>query len=545
VTGAQFLLVATIAVPLGLLAACLWGGPRRRMPGLLWLAPLPGLLAALSAADAPPLVMDAEGLRLTLALDAPSALLLGAVSLLWSGAGVYAHAYLGGKAGAERFALWWLTILCGSLGVFVTADLVSFYLAFAAVSLAAFGVIVQDGTARARRAGEVTLFLAVMGEICLLLAFALLADMVEGPSLAIGDALAVLPGSPARGIAVGLLIAGFGLKAGLVPLHVWLPLAHPVAPMPGSAVLSGAVVKAGIIGLVRFLPVEDGLADWGGMLAGLGLLTAFWGVGCGITQPNPKTVLAYSTVSQMGVTAAALGMGMALAEPLTPFAVAFYAMHHVLAKGALFLAVGLATAIGGPRRTWLVLLPALVLALGFGGLPGTGGALAKAAVKPQLGAGLVGLLSALSAAGSTLLMLHFMRRLAALKPGVPDARPAPGLLLPWLGLAAAAVLGPWVLLAPFGLGDPWESLGKELAAALWPVLLGGALAAALARWGHRLGTVPEGDLLLLTGPVGRVGAACADAVGRVEAALRAWPAAGLAMLALVLALLGTMLATAP
>jgi formate hydrogenlyase subunit 3/multisubunit Na+/H+ antiporter MnhD subunit len=541
VTGAQSLLVLTVALPLALLAACLWDGPRQRMPGLLWLAPLPGLAAALLAAGAPPLVMDAEGLRLTLALDAPSALLLGAVALLWSMAGAYAHGYLGRGPGAERFALWWLVTLSGSLGVFVTADMVTFYLAFAAVSLAAFGLIVQDGTPRARRAGEVTLLLAVMGEICLLLAFALLADAVPGPSLAIADASAALPASPARGLAVGLLIAGFGLKAGLLPLHVWLPLAHPAAPMPASAVLSGAIVKAGIIGLIRFLPADGTLAGWGGMLAAIGWFTAFWGVGCGITQANPKTVLAYSTVSQMGVIAATLGTGMALAEPGTAMAVAFYAMHHVLAKGALFLAVGVAAAMGGPRRIWLVLLPALILALGFGGMPGTAGALAKAAVKPQLGAGFAGLLSALSAAGSTLLMLHFMRRLAVLGPEAPVARPAPEVLLPWLGLAAAALLVPWALYAPLGLGDPWEALGKDPFAALWPVLLGAMLAAVLARWGKRLGTVPEGDLLLLAGRAGRIGAAGSTVVGRAEAVLRAWPVASLALLALVLALLGTML----
>jgi len=541
-SGAQALLVLTLATPLALLLACLWPGPRARMPGLLWLAPLPGLLAALLAADAAPLVLDAEGHRFTLMLGAPAALLLGAVALLWSAAGVYARFYLDGEPGAQRFALWWLVTLWGSLGVFIAGDLVSFYLVFAAVSLAAFGLIVPDGTPRARRAGEITLLLAVIGEICLLLAFALLAEAIPGPSLAIGDARAALPASPARGLILGLLVAGFGLKAGLVPLHVWLPLAHPAAPMPASAVLSGAIVKAGIIGLLQFLPADGALAGWGGGLAALGLLTAFWGVGCGITQANPKTVLAYSTVSQMGVTVAALGLGLVAAVPGTAMAVAFYALHHVLAKGGLFLAVGLAGALGGRRRALLVLLPALILALGFGGLPGTGGALAKLAVKPQFGGGMVGLLAALSAAGSTLLMLHFLRRLAAIEAAGPAERAPAGLLLPWLGLAIAAVLGPWLLYPAVGLGDPWEALQKDPVGALWPVLLGAVLAAALARWGGRLGQVPEGDLLVLAGPATGVGARAADVVVRAEAATRAWPAAGLALLGLVVAMLGAMVA---
>jgi formate hydrogenlyase subunit 3/multisubunit Na+/H+ antiporter MnhD subunit len=185
---------------------------------------------------------------------------------------------------------------------------------------------------------------------------------------------------------------------GLLPLHVWLPLAHPAAPMPASAVLSGVIVKAGVIGLIRFLPVEPALPDWGAVLAAAGLLTAYWGVAIGLTQRNPKTVLAYSTVSQMGLVAAVLGMGL-LAGGGAGTAGTFYAAHHVLAKGALFLAVGVVAATGA-GRLWPVLLPAAVLALGFGGLPLTGGYVAKLAVKDTLGEGAVGLLATLAGAAA-------------------------------------------------------------------------------------------------------------------------------------------------
>lgn len=550
-TASHLLLLATVAGPVGLLLACLSARARPLVPRLLWLAPLPGLAAALLAAGAPPLVLDAARLRLTLGLDAPAALLLGVAALLWSAAGGYAQAYLGGKPGAGRFAAWWLVTQAGSLGVFVAGDLLTFYLAFAAVSLAAYGLIVHEGTRRARRAGAITLLLAVLGEIALLLGFALLAHATPGESLAIADAVAALPAAPSRGLTVALLVAGFGLKAGLVPLHVWLPLAHPAAPMPASAVLSGAIVKAGVIGLLRFLPLEGApLPEWGTALAALGLLTAFWGVACGVTQANPKTVLAYSTVSQMGVVAAALGMGLRLGDAGTPMAVAFYAAHHVLAKGALFLAVGVA-AVAGLRRgrgLGLVLLPAIVLALGFGGLPPTGGALAKAAVKDELGAGLVGALSTLSAAGSTLLMLHFIGRLMATAPAraAGEARAPAGLLLPWLGLAAAAVVLPWALYGRAGLGDPLETLGgAAFRSATWPVLAGATLALVLRRPEIRLPRVPEGDLLL---PAMRALAAtpsAAAAIERAEAAQRAWPAAGLALLAVGAALGIALLAEGP
>ena len=528
-SAAHILLVATLAGPLVLLGA--WTAPafRPRVPGLLWLAPLPGLAAALLAAGTTPLVLDPSRLRFTLLLDEPSALLLGACALLWSAAGFYARAWLGNDAKAQRFAGWWLITQAGSLGVFLAGDLISFYLLFAAVSLPAYGLIAHDGTEKARSAAAITLLLAVLGEVALLLGFVLLADAVPGPSLAIADAMAAVRQGKAPDIALALVIAGFGLKAGLVPLHVWLPLAHPAAPMPASAVLSGAIVKAGIVGLLRFLPVELGEAGWGQVLVAIGFATAFWGVVCGVVQRNPKTVLAYSTISQMGLAVAAFGMGLATGQAGAAMAVAFMAGCHVLAKGALFLGVGVAAGCEGRRRLLLVLLPALVLALGFGGAPLTGGSLAKAATKDLFGHGAAAVLAFFSAAGSTALMLSFVARLAASEPYKPAV--APQLILTWLGLAAASIALPWLLYAPSGLGDAAATLTvQEIVKAVRPMLFGLAFAALLRLWSDRLPDIPEGDLLH---PVQRLitfkrslGARIEDA----EAVLRAWPAAGLALL---------------
>lgn len=523
---AHLLLLASILAPLGLLACAATARGRARLPALLVWAPLPGLAAAVFAGGAPPLVIYAEWLRLTLSLDAPSALLLGVAALLWSAAGAYARRYPGCDA---RFAGWWLLSLAGSLGVFVAGDLVTFYFTFALVSLAATGLVLHDGTARARRAGSIYLALAVLGEVFLLFAFALLALAIPGTSLAITDAVAALPGAAMRDLIILLLLLGFGLKAGLVPLHVWLPLAHPAAPMPASAVLSGAIIKAGIIGLIRFLPYEAGLPFWGEVLGVLGLLTAFYGVAMGITQQNPKTILAYSSVSQMGVVMAALGFGLAAGDATAPASGAFYASHHVLAKGALFLGVGVAYATGARRAAW-VLLPVLLLVLSFGGLPFTGGALAKDATKAQLGAGLLGWLAAFSAAGTTMLMLHFATRLRAGLAADAGARAAPGLVAPFALMVAAALILPWML-AP-------AAVAIKLWPALWPVLLGLVLALALHRWGARLPHPPEGDVLVFAErAAARLAPPLAERASQVEATLRAWPSAGLALLGIGLALM--------
>jgi formate hydrogenlyase subunit 3/multisubunit Na+/H+ antiporter MnhD subunit len=116
------------------------------MPAALAFAPIPALAAAILAPGSAPLVWFPPPLRMTLTLDVPAAMLLGVAALLWIVAGAYAASYLHGEPNAGRFAEWWLLTLSGSLGVFMAADLVSFYLTYSVVSLAAYGLIVHTGT---------------------------------------------------------------------------------------------------------------------------------------------------------------------------------------------------------------------------------------------------------------------------------------------------------------------------------------------------------------------------------------------------------------
>lgn len=540
--SAGMLLLVALATPVVLLLACGSRTLRDRMPRLLALTPLPALATALLAVNSPPVVLDEARLQITFTLDPSGAILLGVAALLWSMAGLYAGTYLRGKSNHGRFSIYWLLTLTGSLGVFVTADLFTFYLAFALVSLAAYGLVVFDGTPDARRAGVIYLVLALLGEICLLMGFVLLATAIPGDSLAIRDAVAALPTSPWHHVTLALLIAGFGLKMGLVPLHVWLPVAHPAAPMPASAVLSGAIIKAGVIGLIRFLPFDVPLLDWGSALTTIGLFTAFYSVVIGITQLNPKTVLAYSSVSQMGVVAVVLGMGLAAGQSSAVMAATFYSAHHLLAKGALFLAVGVVAATG-PRRLWWVLAPAAILALGVGGLPLTGGALAKLVVKPVLGDGLVELLATSSAIGTTLLMLHFLHRLA-MSASPDSAAAAPwGIALPWMLMFVAALAVPWTLYSVTGMGTGYDALQPGILwAALWPLLIGAGLALGLWRWGRYLPSIPAGDIVVVGQPAMRVVVRWEDALERVEGGLRQWPVVGLSLLTLILILGGVMFA---
>jgi formate hydrogenlyase subunit 3/multisubunit Na+/H+ antiporter MnhD subunit len=486
------------------------------------------------------LVLPEPPFRMTLALDAPGAMLLGVGALLWIVAGAYASSHLRSDPNAGRFAEWWLLTLAGNLGVFIAADLVSFYLTFSVVSLAAWGLIAHDGTSSSRRAGVIYVALAVLSEALLLMAFVFMAEAIPGGSLLIRDAVAALPASPWRNASLVLLILGFGLKIGLVPGHVWMPLAYTATPVPAAAVLSGAAVKSGVIGLIRFMPLGFAMPEWGEALAAAGIFSAFYGVLIGITQQNPKTVLAYSSVSQMGLLAAALGMGLAAGDMGAAPGVSFSAAHHLLAKGALFLAIGV-SATAGPRL-WPVLVPAAVVALGLGGLPFTGGMLAKLAVKTQFGGGVVGALATLSAVASTVLMLHFLRCLVRATTG--DRAPAApaALMWPWLVLASAAVAVPWILYLTTEGGSLLAAVARApLWAALWPVLLGALLAIWLWRWGDRLPRLPAGDVVVAGEAAIRATVPWGAAIERADGYLRQWPMASLLLLTLAI-ILGAMLA---
>lgn len=528
------LIVAAPVVPLVLAALCLSRRLRERMELLLVVAPVPALAAAVAGVGSPPVVLERGLVPITLVIDRPGAMLLGVAALLWIAAGAWWRADHTGRPMSGQAVECWLLTLAGSIGVFITADLASFFMAYALVSLPAWGLIVLDDTAPARRAGAVYMGFAVLGETLLLMGFALLAAASPGRSLLVRDVLAALAGSPWRGAATALIIAGFGMKIALVPVHVWMPLTYRAAPIPVAAVLSGAGVKAGVIGLIRFLPLASAMPAAGEALAAVGLFGAFYGVAVGVTETHPKTVLAYSSISQMGVIAAVLGMGLAGGDLAAGNAAAFYGMQHLLVKGALFLAVGVAAA-SGERRLWSVLVPAAILALGLGGLPLTGGGLGKFAVKAVLGKGLVGGLSYASAVASTLLMIHFLRRLAAFPSD--GGQPERGLAVPWWALAAAAIAIPWALL-PLAGGAPRAAALAPAALwdGLWPVLIGAVLSVFLFRFGDRLPEVPEGDVIGISRRlipwVGRAGAA----FERLERMLSRWSVAGIALLAVVILL---------
>jgi formate hydrogenlyase subunit 3/multisubunit Na+/H+ antiporter MnhD subunit len=527
------LLVAALVAPLIVLAIFLMPGLRGLARAITPLAAAPALAAAALVICDAPLGAELPALRMSLWLDRPGGLLLLAAALVWLIVSLFALKEGQGSANADRFAISWLLTMAGSLGVFIAADLLTFYLVYALVSVPAYYLVAHDEEAASRRAGGVYMAFALIGEAVLLIAFVMLAAGEPSGSVQIREVVTASVASPWRDASLALIIIGFGMKIALVPLHGWMPLTYTAAPIPAAAVLSGAGVKAGVIGLIRFLPLSAAFPGWGEALVWVGFIGAFYGVAIGVTQRDPKTMLAYSSVSQMGVIAAAFGMALASADQGAATNVAFYAANHVLVKAALFLSVGAVAALDGRART-LALIVAALLGLSLAGLPLTGGALAKLAVKDQLGDGAVGVASQLSGAATTALMLVFVMRLAR-SPAAGRAGASRSRLWSWAALAVAALLIPWLMFR--AVGSPAEALDPaKLWDTVWPMLIGAAVAAGVWAAGDRLPRIPVGDIVIAEEAAFRASLSLGPMFERADRALREWPAAGLALLMVALAL---------
>jgi hydrogenase-4 component B len=422
----------------------------------------------------------------TFGLDSLGRVLLGLAGILWLAAALGSLPLLSGEHG-RRYAACFLLTMSGNMGLLVSQDIAGFYCWFALMTFAAYGLVLHDGTGEARRAGRAYLVLAVAGELLLVAGLFTLAAQAGNPTVA--ELPAVYGELPHPGVTAVLILAGFAVKMGVVPLHVWLPLAHPAAPVPASAVLSGVMLKAGLIGWVRLLPAESmNLPQPGLVLAALGLAAAFLAALVGCLQERPKTVLAYSSVSQMGLLA--LLVGLLLADfgerEVMLAAIGLFAMHHGLAKGALFLAVPVLKA--GHRATALLsLLPAVALV----GAPLTSGAAAKAVLKDAVPDSLV-LWVSLTSVTTGLIMIRFL--VLTWPRGKPHDLPGPTILIAWLAVLAASLLVPWLL-----AGGAWLDYTLQagsLLDALWPLAASVVLALLAGAWRGRWPLIAEGDLLV-------------------------------------------------
>ena len=241
--------------------------------------------------------------------------------------------------------------------VLLADDAFTFLASWEFMSLASWALVMaRHQEADNARAGYVYIVMASLGTMALLLAFALLAGPLGGYAFATMRVSGVTPG--VAGLVLALVLIGAGSKAGLVPLHVWLPLAHPAAPSHVSALMSGVMTKVAIYAFVRI--VFDLLGEpawwWSVVVLTLGGVTAVMGVLYALMQHDLKRLLAYHTVENIGIIYIGLGLALAFSAFDMPAAAALaltaallHTFNHSLFKSLLFLGAGAVLTATGER----------------------------------------------------------------------------------------------------------------------------------------------------------------------------------------------------
>lgn len=291
-------------------------------------------------------------------LDALAAVFVVVINLGGAAASLFALGYGRHESAPKRVLPFFPVFLAGMNMVLVAADAFTFLFSWEFMSLASWALVMtHHGDDANRQAGYVYIIMASVGTLALLLAFGLMA----GPEGGYAFATMRAHGAPAglSGLVLGLALLGTGSKAGLVPLHVWLPLAHPAAPSHVSALMSGVMTKVAIYGFIRITFDLLGPVSWwwaipvlvaGAMTATLGVLTA-------LMQNDMKRALAYSTIENVGLIFVALGLatafqgnGMAAAAALAMTAALFHVLNHALFKSLLFFGAGAVLTATGEKK---------------------------------------------------------------------------------------------------------------------------------------------------------------------------------------------------
>ena len=327
--------------------------------------------------------------------DSLSLLFVLLAAFLWVVVSIYTPEYMKHEGGSRRFEFCALLILSTVLGIFLAGNLITLLLFFELMTITSFFWVVHRWNQEAIKAGYYYLFFNIIGGLLLGLGIVLL-DAAAGVLPDIGTGIVTPVNAAMFGWSIMLFVVGFGIKAGMVPLHLWLPHAHSAAPAPGSALLSGLLIKVGAYGLIRV----GEFAGWGGgfsngvtwlgpALAILGTVTMLVGVIAALLQSDAKRLLAYHSVSQMGYIILGVGIGLYLGSDgsLGLVGAIYHIINHALFKAALFLGVGVIYIytketnlykLGGLWRRFPVIAFLMLLAvLGITGVPGMNGYASK------------------------------------------------------------------------------------------------------------------------------------------------------------------------
>jgi proton-translocating NADH-quinone oxidoreductase chain N len=402
----------TIPYPLLLLAIPLVGSPVTYLAGRAlkseglarWLArilllldwiPWSVLCLEFLRGDGTPISVSLQ--MLNLQIDGLSLLLSAAVLVLATAVAFYSGPYLAEEEGQVKYYALLLTLTGAIIGLGCATDLLNLWLWFEAMTVSTFFLVTfYHNQPASLEAGVKYLVQSAAGSALVLFGIALVFGATG--TLALGDlpaAIRSFPNSMPLEAAGALFIIGFGVKAALVPLHTWLPDAHAQAPSGISAMLSGVVIEAGLVALLRaLLPLANVTVLWGPILLGLGALNMLLGNLLALRQTQVKRLLAFSSLSHVGYMLLGIGAAVTFLQPEAMAGSFFHLLTHMLMKGLAFLSAGallyalflsrgkhgslMVADLNGAASRYPLIAGALSIALlGLGGLPPLAGFMSK------------------------------------------------------------------------------------------------------------------------------------------------------------------------
>ena len=283
------------------------------------------------------------GLGLNLKADGFLSLYACVAAFMWMMTGLFSRQYFAHYHNRNRYYFFNLMTLGATLGVFLSDDLYTTFIFFEIMSLTSYAWVAHEETPGAMRAAGTYLAVAVIGGLTTLMGLFLLWHEVGTLSFTGLKAALAEGGNTVTTVAAWLTLVGFAAKAGLYPLHIWLPKAHPVAPAPASALLSGILTKSGVFGLIVICAnIMPGNAAFGNALLVFAAVTMFLGALLALLSTDLKRTLACSSMSQIGFITVGLSMMVLLGEEgsLAAYGSVMHMVNHSLIKLCLFMAAG-------------------------------------------------------------------------------------------------------------------------------------------------------------------------------------------------------------
>ncbi|MFP4187371.1 MAG: complex I subunit 5 family protein [Acholeplasmataceae bacterium] len=347
------------------------------------------------------------GLGLSFRIDMLAYTFLLLTAIIWFLVMVYAHEYMKRELHSTRFFFFIAITYASVLGAIMAGDLLTMFLFFEVMTVASYMLVIHGQKEDSFRAGFNYIIMGLVGGFMILNAMLLI--YVHVGSLSFTSAIHVLKdlGSLKYWI-MGLLVLGFGIKAGMAPVHVWLPRAHPVAPTPASALLSGIMIKVGAFGILRvatsyYFPSKDAVTEYmdpiwdtteavGASIIWLGIITMAIGVFLALQQANIKRMLAYHSISQMGYIVVGIGVSLYLGYrgAMGYSGALYHTINHALFKSLLFMVAGVVYLhtkqtdmyrLGGLwKKLPLTAAVCLIACLGISGVPLFNGFISKSII---------------------------------------------------------------------------------------------------------------------------------------------------------------------